>query len=592
MLIIDVGGADNGDFSIKHALDGVSLVYAIAPNPALISRLQARLLPNLQAFCLTLLGEEESTGAVPDSTQVILATKLDDFMEKHAITDVNLLRISAQDAVIEILKGAGSAIHKVQRIQIDPLLDDEAAVEVVAYLEASGFRVIGQYDGEQQQSKNLDFLRVCRYAKNQSSSDVFEVTVPYVGLLTMPKHDLVGRLLEQGLFEGPEQAFLWLYLRPGDTFFDCGAHAGIFSCIAAKNLQNQGQIFGFEPIENNASLCKKNLQRLNSDCFTIMQVGLSNQLGEAPLFLGKSGLSAYSTFVREAQVHEQIGDQTVLVEQTTLDKVVEDFSVSRVALAKLDVEGWEIPVLLGALESIKQQKFPLWMIEFTEENASAAGSSTQELASMIEGFGYSLCRFDATQFRLVPEVKRFHYGYENLFAAMDIDTINARLESASLSDKNIAKDIISRWDLAAKAEEARLLIDACQKLSQSLEMSEVDRAARLEQIQTLTSWLKEAGQPYEEIERTEQELERTRQELEKSHQRLDKTQQELDRTHQELELARQELYQTHQRLEQTCQELGQTYQELERISQDFELLRSKALWHKFVRQIGNLVARK
>lgn len=525
MLIIDIGAGDGQDFALPYALDERNLVYAIESLPELARSMQAHQRPNLLVFCLT-IGESQVTpqsltkdghsalksasssrpleSRPADLTTYNPALKnehssmgLKVFMEQNAIAEVALLRINVSCSYLGIIKSAENLIHNIKRIQLvlkapSSELEETPIKNAIAFLELSGFKCLHHNLGRDVEEIKLDFERISRFVNNKNSPEHFEVFIPHVGRVSTPHRDLVGQLLQRHLFEGPEQAFLWLYLRPGDTFFDCGAHVGVFSCIAAKQLQNQGKIVSFEPNEENLSLYRQNLSNLGCQCFTAFNAGLSDRPGEAPFFLGKVGMSAYGTFADGAKCHQQIGQDKILVQQVTLDQIVTDLSINEVTLCKLDVEGWEGPVLSGAAQSITMGKFPVWMIEFTEENALAAGSSTQSLAQLVESFGYILCRFDATQLRLVPEVKRLKYDYANLFAVLDIEWVNQRLRQASPLAKSVAKDIIVSWDQAMRLQEAEMLLQLCQK---KLSASEQDRADRLALIQKLSAQLAE----YEEF---------------------------------------------------------------------------------------------
>lgn len=521
MLIIDIGAGDGQDFALPYALDERNLVYAIESLPELVRSIQAHRKPNLHTFCLT-IEESQATsqnlaeGCHPaigsawpthtsqahpcelEVTDLQLRTKstsmgLKAFMEQNAIAEVDLLRINVSCSYLGIIKSAEDLIHNIKRIQLvlkapSSELEETPIKNAIAFLELSGFKCLHHNLGRDVEEIKLDFERISRFVNNKNSPEHFEVFIPHVGRVSTPHRDLVGQLLQRHLFEGPEQAFLWLYLRPGDTFLDCGAHVGVFSCIAAQKLKNQGRIVAFEPNEENLSLYRQNLLNLGCQCFTAFNTGLSNHPGEASFFLGKVGMSAYGTFADGAKDHQQVGQNTTIVQQVTLDQVVANLSINEVALSKLDVEGWEVPVLSGAAESIAMGKFPVWMIEFTEENALAAGSSTQSLAQLVESFGYTLCRFDATQLRLVPEVRRLKYDYANLFAVLDIEQVNQRLLQASPLAKSIAMDIIAAWDQATRLQETEMLLQLCQE---KLSTVEQDRADRLVVIHKLSAQLSE-----------------------------------------------------------------------------------------------------
>ena len=76
----------------------------------------------------------------------------------------------------------------------------------------------------------------------QSGSDLF---VPHIGWLRYPSSDIVLLHLREGSFEFREQAFLWSFLRKGDTFLDIGAHCGLFSALASQIIGETGRILAF-----------------------------------------------------------------------------------------------------------------------------------------------------------------------------------------------------------------------------------------------------------------------------------------------------------------------------------------------------------
>ncbi|MEO0968824.1 MAG: FkbM family methyltransferase [Cyanobacteria bacterium J06639_18] len=506
--------------------------------PELAEKISSHKLPNIKVFCTAMgsqattldfhlnrndqtssllrancTGDWESYAEELQEVKIIQVpvTTLEFFMKENSIVEVDLLKIDTQGFDFEVIKGAGESIKCIKRIllevQITPLYEGSGTKdEIVDYLTKFGFRLVHSTSQTDEMEENLEFIRVNRYSLNNNDLQYLDVAVPHVGIVSTPQNDLVGQLLEQRAFEGPELAFLWLYLRPGDTFFDCGAHAGIFSSVAAKIFNNHGFIAGFEPNKNTFELYKLNLTRLGCNCFQAFNIGLSDGTGTAELVLGTPGNSAYSTFAESTESNTRISDETTVVDISPLDEIMEQLNVNKVALAKLDVEGWESFVLSGTKKSIRAGQFPLWMIEFTEVNAVAAGSSTKELRKLIENFGYTLCRFDANNFRVVPETFKLEYQYENLFAVANIDQVNSRLSSAKPECVELARDIISRWDIAVKAREFDFIaplfkeseadradrLSSIQELSQKLEESEADRAARLSSIQELSQKLEES----------------------------------------------------------------------------------------------------
>ncbi len=445
-VIIDVGGQDGSAIAIPYSQDLSANVYAIESDPQWVGHLKSYQRPNLHVFCMR-LGNSEDERERQTQTIAVPVKRLDTFIREQQLAAIDLLNIG-KGCDLQILQGAGDALRAIRRIQLT--LSGATKPEFLEYLSDRGF-VLVRSAADTSGLENLEWIRVQRYPFAQAGSSDFEVQIPNVGRLNMPKRDHVGQLLERGSFEGSEQAFLWLYLRSGDTFFDCGTHAGLFSAIAAQQVGQLGKVVGFDPNPICFDLYQQNLKRLGYQNWLALKVGLSDRDGTAALRLGKSGMSAFSTFA--AGEIEPIGAETLQVTQRSLDSVIQELQISQVALAKLDVEGWEAFVLNGAKQSIASGIFPVWMIEFTEINAIAAGSSTSELRSLIENLGYALCRFDLTQLRLIPEPPRVQYRYDNLFAVLDLEAVNQRLQTADATVVTLAKDLIRQWDTAIQRDE-------------------------------------------------------------------------------------------------------------------------------------------
>lgn len=499
MIIIDIGAHDGSAFALPFAQNENNIVYAIEPIPELADTIRAHKKKNLLVFCMALsdsdgeqefyvnrdrqtssLLESKSTSdwedyagqLVTEATITVPVSRLDKFLEEQSIEEVDLLKIDTQGNDFSVIKGGGDSISRVKRIilevQLSPLYKGAASKEqVISYLESKGFHCVSATPQTSGLEENLEFVRINRYPLSDQWSQRLDVNLPRVGTLQMPPQDHVGKLLEQGVFEGPEQAFLWLYLHKGDSFLDCGAHVGLFSCIAAQAMESTGQIISIEPNPLCFAFLTSNLESCSDGIAAdVFNFGLSQENGYAEFFLGVSGMSAFSSFAAP-KADSTISHQATVVEQRSLDDVFQTLNFEgQITLAKLDVEGWETAVINGANRLISEGRLPIWMVEFTEENARSAGSSTRELRTHFESLGYFICHFNLENLRLEIEPERPSYAYKNLYAVRDLESANSRLEKADSARVDIAKDIIQRWDHAVEA--ARLQFDLNQQKKELL----------------------------------------------------------------------------------------------------------------------------
>ena len=267
-----------------------------------------------------------------------------------------------------------------------------------------------------------------------------ETFVPHLGWLNHSRDEELATFLNQGWFEYREAAFLWLYLRDGDTVLDCGAHIGLYSLLASKIIRTKGKILAIEPNPEVGRYLEMNLAAHGAGTVQVRQVALFREAGEMSLHLGDQGRSGYSSLVNAS-----VSDVSVTVPVTTLDRLLAEEPLARVDFMKIDVEGAEIDVLAGAHASVEKGCLPLIQVEFTELNLQAAGKSTADLRAAFEGLGYVFYRMDEDSLCFEP----YHFDgpvwYENLFAVMgDVAKVNQRLANAPAGQVRAARDILSR----------------------------------------------------------------------------------------------------------------------------------------------------
>ena len=121
----------------------------------------------------------------------------------------------------------------------------------------------------------------------------------------------------------------------------------------------------------------------------------------------------------------------LIIPVETLDNYLKKYNIKpeNIALIKIDVEGWEVAVIKGAIETLNKPNSPVLIIEFTESNAFAAGTSCYELYDIVLSLGYSWYTYDSIQNCLIPEQKKLHYPYINLIAVKNLDLVQSRLSN-------------------------------------------------------------------------------------------------------------------------------------------------------------------
>jgi len=139
------------------------------------------------------------------------------------------------------------------------------------------------------------------------------------------------------------------FISRGDVAFDGGANQGIYTTAFANYVGATGKVISIEPMKYAVDLIQKNCELNGLDNVEIANAGLSDEIGTARLDLSEGVGSASIT-------NDYGGEDVIEIETTTIDTLVEQFSLDRVDFIKLDIEGAELKALYGAKNTIEKLK--------------------------------------------------------------------------------------------------------------------------------------------------------------------------------------------------------------------------------------------
>lgn len=168
-----------------------------------------------------------------------------------------------------------------------------------------------------------------------------------------------------------EKRFLEAILKDRKNFVlvDVGANVGGY--IKEVIEINSGvSVFGFEPHPKTFGILKKNTETFVCKSIEIFNVGLSNQ--KEKLFLydhGHNDGSAHASLHKG--VIEQIHNSSSIsyeVDVDTIDHFLLQYQIEKINLLKIDTEGNELNVLLGAKDCLKAGRIDAIHFEFNEMN--------------------------------------------------------------------------------------------------------------------------------------------------------------------------------------------------------------------------------
>lgn len=190
-------------------------------------------------------------------------------------------------------------------------------------------------------------------------------------------------ILDMGDYEREEIEFILKLVRPDDYVFDIGGNTGWVSMNIAK--KNPGTVVhAFEPIPNTSAIFEKNMELNALPNIHLHKVALSDKEGQAEFFFNRQESGA--TSMRNIRDTEKAVRISVKTER--LDDFFVREGIRKLDFIKCDVEGAELFVLKGGLETIKQHK-PILFVEMLRKWASKFNYHPNDIISLLAGHGFS-----------------------------------------------------------------------------------------------------------------------------------------------------------------------------------------------------------
>jgi len=175
----------------------------------------------------------------------------------------------------------------------------------------------------------------------------------------------------------PEMLVWRRHLQPGDLFIDVGANVGGYTIWAAES---GAHVIALEPASETFALLTENIA-LNSYTVDTVQAAAGRVSGTA---LFTSGLDSVNHI-------DPCG--SVEIKVVTIDSVIGDRTVAGM---KVDVEGFEIEVLLGSSRALAEHRIKLLQLEWNAASLAAAETDRGPIADLLIRHGYGLYRPDSS----------------------------------------------------------------------------------------------------------------------------------------------------------------------------------------------------
>ena len=204
-----------------------------------------------------------------------------------------------------------------------------------------------------------------------------------------------------GLPEFEDMSFVLHFLNQDDLFLDIGANVGVYSLLAAGVKKTN--TIAFEPVPSTFLNLEKNISINNLKNIEILNIGLADKDGE---------LHFTSDGDTNNHVINEPRNNSIKVSVKTLDKIIHAKENTDI-LIKLDVEGFEIKVLEGSNQLLKNENLMGLIVELNG-CSKRYGFKDSDVDQILTQNGFNKFEYNPFNRKLI-EIDQFHNEKNTLY---------------------------------------------------------------------------------------------------------------------------------------------------------------------------------
>jgi len=184
-------------------------------------------------------------------------------------------------------------------------------------------------------------------------------------------------------YEEENYNFLQQQVKKGMHIIDIGAHIGLFSVTASQLTGTEGKVICFEPTPGTFNTLTETLRLNKCSNVTPVQAAVSEQSGVTTFYISDIEACNSNSLVKNKEEKEISAHEVKLV---SIDDVVATYSM-RPSVIKIDVEGAELDVLKGGIQTFKSIK-PILILGMHPEFIKMKGDTLEAIWDLLIGCSY------------------------------------------------------------------------------------------------------------------------------------------------------------------------------------------------------------
>ena len=203
--------------------------------------------------------------------------------------------------------------------------------------------------------------------------------------------------------------------------FDVGANVGKYSAMLNSAFPNSS-IYAFEPNSNTFNVLVKNLDCQNINSY---QLGLDSKCRKQKMYTySNDHISGHASIYKNVLTDLHGANELIEIdfETTTVDTFCMGNNIYHIDFMKIDTEGHELEVLIGASDMILNNKIDVIQFEFNEMNV-VSRVFLKDFYTILSN--YNMYRLDSN--RLIPLLK--YESRNEIFQFQNFLAIRKQIES-------------------------------------------------------------------------------------------------------------------------------------------------------------------
>lgn len=201
--------------------------------------------------------------------------------------------------------------------------------------------------------------------------------------------------LKQGyLFEKNNIISAYQYVRTGSIVLDIGANIGTFGIPMCNSAFGDVTVISFEPQDKIYRLLKCNREINNANNLAIVKLAVGNRnkdiyLNPQITVPGNNKKNRVTTNINKYSGSVQLGTRGEKIKMITLDYFVDRLELRDISVIKIDVEGGEPFVFMGAMRTIERE-LPVILFEYNYQKLDDDVVKSLQLSNCERNFNIFL----------------------------------------------------------------------------------------------------------------------------------------------------------------------------------------------------------